>query len=83
MENLVFNGLKLTMIEPKASCAEDTPVFSFNKAKSITIEAKLDYINKPLLNHLVYTRFHEGLEYPYDLFELARNPSIIDKLSNL
>lgn len=34
--------------------------------------------------YIAYTSWDEdGFEYPYNLFELARDPSIIDILGNL
>lgn len=56
----------------------------FDKQKEITFEAKINYINTPLLYYLAYSSWDEdGFEYPYNLFEFARNPLIIDKLKNL
>lgn len=59
-------------------------IISFDKTKEMCIKAMNNYINVRLLMYLAYTSWDEdGLEYPYNLFELARNPSIIDKLGNL
>lgn len=42
------------------------------------------YVNKPLLYRLAYTSYDkDGCEYPYNLFDLARDPSIIDKITIL
>jgi hypothetical protein len=48
-----------------------------------TFTAELTYVNNELLYRMAYARINEGLEYPYDLFDLADNPSIIDKITNL
>ena len=59
-------------------------ITSFDKTKEVCIKATNSYINVRLFMYLAYTSWDEdGLEYPYNLFELARNPSIIDKLGNL
>lgn len=51
---------------------------------SITFTAKNCYINKELLYRMAYGCHDEdGLEYPYSIFDLARDPSIIDKITNL
>ena len=43
--------------------------------------ADCTYINKPLLYHLAYTSYDkDGYEYPYNLFDFAKDPSIIDKI---
>ena len=49
-----------------------------------TFTAECTYVNKPLLYHLAYTSYDkDGYEYPYNLFDLARDPSIIDKIAIL
>ena len=59
-------------------------IINFNKGKEIFIQATTNYINIPLLMYIAYTSWDkDGFEYPYNLFELARNPSIIDILGNL
>ena len=59
-------------------------IISFDKTKEMCIIAMNNYTNVRLLMYLAYTSWDDdGLEYPYNLFELARNPSIIDKLGNL
>ena len=59
-------------------------IISFDKAKEVCIKATTNYINVPLLMYIAYSSWDDdGLEYPYNLFELARNPSIIDILGNL
>lgn len=64
--------------------SDSNKVISFDKTKEARIEVTANYINVPLLMYFAYTRWdNDGLEYPYDLFELARNPSIIDILGNL
>lgn len=52
--------------------------------KSATLSVDIDYINKGLLYRLAYARIDsDGYEYMYDLFDLADDPSIIDKITNL
>ena len=59
-------------------------IINFDKTKEMCIKATNNYINVRLLMYLAYTSWDDdGLEYPYNLFELARNPSIIDILGNL
>ena len=48
-----------------------------------TFTAELTYVNNELLYRMAYARINEGLEYPYDLFDLADDSSIIDKITNL
>ena len=49
-----------------------------------TFSGELSYINEELLYYIAYTSYDEdGYEYPYNLFELVRNPSIIEILENL
>ena len=45
-----------------------------------TFTAELTYVNNELLYRMAHARINEGLEYPYDLFDLARDPSIIQKI---
>ena len=46
-----------------------------------TFTADLTYVNKPLLYHLAYTSYDkDGYEYSYNLYDLAQDPSIIDKI---
>lgn len=64
--------------------SDSNKVISFDKTKEVCIKATTNYINAPLLMYLAYTSWDDdGLEYPYSLFELARNPSIVDILGNL
>ena len=64
--------------------SDSDKIISFNKGKEISIQATTNYINIPLLMYIAYTSWDkDGFEYPYNLFELARNPSIIDILGNL
>lgn len=59
-------------------------IVSFNKEKEISIQVTTNYVNIPILMDIAYTSWDkDGFEYPYNLFELARNPSIIDILGNL
>ena len=52
--------------------------------KSTTLSVDIDYINEGLLYRLIYARIDsDGYEYMYDLFDLADDPSIIDKIANL
>ena len=49
---------------------------------SITFTASNCYINKELLCRMTYGCYDEdGLEYPYSIFDLARDPSIIQKIT--
>ena len=49
-----------------------------------TFTATSCYINKELLYRMAYGCYDEdGLEYPYNIFDLARGPSIIDKITKL
>lgn len=52
--------------------------------RAITFSGELTYVNKELLYYMAYTSYDEdGYEYPYNLFDLAQDPSIIDKITNL
>lgn len=52
--------------------------------KEAAFSGDITYINEPLLYYLAYTVVDsDGNEYPYDLFNLAKDPSIIDKITNL
>ena len=52
--------------------------------KSTTLSVDIDYINEGLLYRLIYACIDsDGYEYMYDLFDLADDPSIIDKIANL
>ena len=49
-----------------------------------TFSGELSYINEELFYYMACTSYDEDrLEYPYNLFELARDPSIIEILGNL
>ena len=49
-----------------------------------TFSGELTCLNKELLYYMAYTSYDEdGYEYPYNLFDLAQDPSIIDKITNL
>lgn len=51
---------------------------------SFTFTVANCYINKELLYRMAYGCHDEdGLEYPYSIFDIARDPSIIDKITNL
>ena len=53
----------------------------FSSGRSMTLECTMKYVNKPLLYYLAYTSCDEdGYEYPYNLFDLAQDPSIIQKI---
>ena len=59
-------------------------IINFNEGKEIFIQVTTNYINIPLLIYIAYTSWgKDGFEYLYNLFELERNPSIIDILGNL
>ena len=52
--------------------------------KTATFSGELTYVNNELLYRMAYSCHDEdGNEYYYNLFDLARDPSIIDKLLNL
>ena len=61
--------------------AESKTVVKIPRTRTFT--AELTYANNELLYRMAYARINEGLEYPYDLFDLADDPSIIDKITNL
>ena len=64
--------------------SDSDKIISFNKEREISIQSTINYVNIPLLMYIAYTSWDEdGFEYPYNLFELERNPSIIDILGNL
>ena len=47
-----------------------------------TFTAELTYVNKELLYYMAYTSCDEdGYEYPYNLFDLAQDSSIIQKIA--
>ena len=56
----------------------------FKIPREVTFTAELTYVNNELLYRMAYgCHDDEGYEYPYNLFDLARDPSIIDKITNL
>lgn len=56
----------------------------FKNPREATFTAELTYVNNELLYRMAYGCHDEdGNEYYYSLFDLARDPSIIDKLLNL
>ena len=90
MANMVFKFP--SEIEIKEMRIETTPIENTITEPKIvvkipttrTFSGELTYINKELLYYMAYTSYDEdGLEYPYNLFELARDPSIIEILGNL
>ena len=49
--------------------------------KSATLSVDINYINEGLLYRLIYARIDsDGYEHMYDLFDLADDTSIIDKI---
>ena len=59
--------------------AESKTLVKVPRANSLLVD--VDYINKSLLYYLAYTSCDEdGYEYPYNLFDLAQDPSIIQKI---
>ena len=59
--------------------AESKTLVKAPRASSLLVD--VDYINKSLLYYLAYTSCDEdGYEYPYNLFDLAQDPSIIQKI---
>ena len=85
MEHMVFKGGAIP--QPTYSGKSDSDqlkMLHFSSGRSMTFECTIDYINKPMLYHLAYTSYDDnGYEYPYNLFDLAKDPSIIDKITNL
>ena len=82
MGHMVFKGGKIPQPiysgKPESS---QLKMLHFSSGRSMIFECTMDYINKPLLYHLAYTSYDdEGYEYPYNLFDLARDPSIIDRI---
>ena len=57
---------------------------SIKSNHSISFMADCTYVNKSLLYYLAYTSYdNDGYEYPYNLFDFAKDPSIIDKIAIL
>ena len=57
---------------------------TLRKNCEVTFTAEPTYINKPLLLSMVYGGVDsDGYEYSYTLFDLAFDPRIIDKITNL
>ena len=85
MGHMVFKGGKIPLpIYSGKPESEQLKMLHFSSGRSMTLECTLGYVNNPLLYHLAYTSYDsDGYEYPYNLFDLAINPSIIDKLLNL
>ena len=55
-----------------------------NKVRAASFSGDLVYANHDLLNYMAYTKVDpDGYEYACDLFDLARNPSLFDKLLSL
>ena len=64
--------------------SDSDKIISFNKEREISIQSTINYVNIPLLMYIAYTSWDkDGFEFLYNLFELERNPSIIDILGNL
>ena len=64
--------------------SDQLKMLHFSSGHGMTLECTMECVNKPLLYHLAYASCDdEGYEYYYTLFDLARDPSIIDKLLNL
>ena len=83
--NMVFKGGNIP--SPVYTGKPDSSQFKmlhFSSGRSMTLECTMEYVNKPLIYYLAYTSCDEdGYEYPYNLFYLAQDPSIIDKITNL
>lgn len=55
-----------------------------NKVRAVSFSGDLVYVNHDLLNYMAYTKVDsDGYEYACDLFDLARNPALFDKLLSL
>jgi hypothetical protein len=62
--------------------AESKTIVKFPRTR--TFSGELTYVNKELLYYMAYTSCDEDdYEYPYNLFDLAKDLSIIDKITNL
>ena len=82
MERLVFKGGKIP--QPTYSGKPESSqlkMLHFSSGRSMILECTMDYVNKPLLYYLAYASCDdEGYEYPYNLFDLAQDPSIVQKI---
>ena len=85
--NMVFNFLSEAEIREmrvgakpiEDIMAESKTLVNSPRASSLLVD--VDYINKSLLYYMAYTSYDEdGYEYPYNLFDLAQDPSIIQKI---
>ena len=82
MGHMVFKGGKIPQSTYSGKPeSKQLKKLLFSSNCSVTLEGTIDYINKPLLYYLAYTSYdNEGYEHPYNLFDLAIDPSIIDKI---
>ena len=87
MESLVFKSptnieIKAMRINKKTieeSAAESKAVVKL--PRTVTFSGELTYVNNALLYRMAYGCCDEdGYEYYYNLFDLARDPSIIDRI---
>ena len=88
MMNMVFKPI--SEIEIKEMRIGTTPMEDIiAESKTIvkiprtrTFSGELTYVNKELLYYMAYTSYDEdGYEHPYNLFDLAQDPSIIQKIA--
>lgn len=79
--NMVFKGGNIPgPVYTGKPDSSQLKMLQFSSGRSMTLECTMEYINKPLLYHLAYTSYNNGYEYPYNLFDLAQDPSIIQKI---
>ena len=90
MMSMVFNFLSEAEIrEMRVGITPMEDIIAESKTvvkipRTRTFSGELTYVNKELLYYMAYTSCDEdGYEYPYNLFDLAQDPSIIDKIINL
>ena len=88
--NMVFKPLsEIEIKEMRIGITPMEDIIAESKAvvkipRTRTFSGELTYVNKELLYYMAYTSCDEdGYEYPYNLFDLAQDPSIIDKITNL
>ena len=82
MMSMVFKGGNIPgPVYTGESDSSQLKMLNFSSGRSMTLECTMKYVNKPLLYYLAYTSSDSsGYEYPYNLFNLAQDPSIIQKI---
>ena len=87
MESLVFKfaserDIKEMLIDgkPMEDVIMESKVIA-RTPKAVTFSGELTYVNNELLYRMAYGCYDEdGNEYYYSLFDLARDPSIVQKI---